>query len=115
MCSSTSPRSLASSRLVPNMALRLLMLAPVMAIFTYFRIYPIVQTFVMSLYKWDFTAKVHPFIGLANYQALPHDERFMSAIRNTTDEWPREKKKPTPTGRLRSCRSLRVVLSMAEM
>src|SRR5205823_5683571 len=31
MCSSTSPRSLASSRLVPNMALRLLMLAPVMA------------------------------------------------------------------------------------
>ena len=38
-----------------------------------------------------------------------------SAIKNTTLEWPSEKKKPTPTG-LRPCwRSLRVVLSMAEM
>jgi hypothetical protein len=33
----------------------------------------------------------------------------------TTVEWPREKKKPTPTGRLPSCISLRVTLSMAAM
>ena len=31
----------------------------------------------------------------------------------TTVEWPREKKKPTATGRFPSCINLRVVLSMA--
>ena len=38
-----------------------------------------------------------------------------SASRNTTVEWPREKKKPTDSGRLPSLTSLRVVLSMAAM
>ena len=33
----------------------------------------------------------------------------------TMVEWPREKKKPTATGRLFSCMSLRVTLSMAEI
>ena len=33
----------------------------------------------------------------------------------TMVEWPSEKKKPTATGRLPSCISLRVTLSMAEM
>ena len=37
------------------------------------------------------------------------------ASRNTTLEWPREKKKPTDSGRLPSLTSLRVVLSMAAM
>ena len=35
--------------------------------------------------------------------------------RTTTVEWPREKKKPTPSGRLPSCISFRVTLSMAAM
>ena len=34
---------------------------------------------------------------------------------NTTVECPSEKKNPTPSGRLRSAMSLRVVLSIAEM
>ena len=38
-----------------------------------------------------------------------------TAITRTTVEWPNEKKKPTPTGLRPCCRSLRVVLSMAEM
>src|SRR4029077_11792332 len=38
-----------------------------------------------------------------------------TAIRSTTVEWPSEKKKPTPTGLRPLWRSLRVVLSMAEM
>ncbi len=38
-----------------------------------------------------------------------------AASRNTTDEWPREKKKPTLSGRWPSVISLRVVLSMAPM
>ena len=38
-----------------------------------------------------------------------------TANTNTTLECPREKKKPTESGRLPSLTSLRVVLSMAEM
>ena len=34
---------------------------------------------------------------------------------NTTVEWPSEKKKPTPSDRLSSCRNFRVVLSIAAM
>ena len=33
----------------------------------------------------------------------------------TMVEWPSEKKRPTPTGRLPSCMSLRVTLSIAAM
>ncbi len=35
--------------------------------------------------------------------------------RSRTSEWPMEKKKPTVAGRLPSCMSLRVTLSMAAM
>jgi hypothetical protein len=38
-----------------------------------------------------------------------------SASRNTTVEWPREKKNPTDIGRSPSLTSLRVVLSIAAM
>jgi hypothetical protein len=34
---------------------------------------------------------------------------------STIVEWPSEKKKPTPSERLPSCRNLRVVLSIAAM
>ena len=37
------------------------------------------------------------------------------AAKTTTVEWPRAKKKPTATGRLPSCMSLRVTLSIAAM
>ncbi len=38
-----------------------------------------------------------------------------AAARITTVEWPIAKNKPTPTGRLPSCISLRVTLSIAAM
>ena len=38
-----------------------------------------------------------------------------ATARITTVEWPMAKKKPIPTGRLPSCISLRVTLSMAAM
>jgi multiple sugar transport system permease protein len=60
------------------------MLAPVMAIFAYLRIIPIVQTFEISFYKWDMTQPVKPFIGADNYVGMLTDERFLSALRNTT-------------------------------
>ncbi len=60
------------------------MLAPIFLLFFYIRILPIARTFIISLYKWDFTRVVHPFIGLANYEALFSDDRFLQALQNTT-------------------------------
>jgi multiple sugar transport system permease protein len=60
------------------------MLTPVMILFGYIRVYPIVRTFILSLYKWDMLSKIRPFIGLLNYQALLKDSRFLQAIQNTT-------------------------------
>lgn len=60
------------------------MLTPVMILFGYIRVYPIVRTFILSLYKWDLMSKIRPFIGLLNYQALLKDFRFLQAIRNTS-------------------------------
>lgn len=60
------------------------MLTPVILLFGYIRVYPIVQTFIISFYKWDMLRKIHPFIGLLNYQALIHDSQFIQAIKNTT-------------------------------
>jgi multiple sugar transport system permease protein len=60
------------------------MLAPVMLLFGYIRVYPIVRTFILSFYKYDMMSKIHPFIGLLNYQALLHDSDFLQAIQNTT-------------------------------
>ena len=51
-----------------------------------------------------------------SWVASPRIPKFnMTARRNTTEEWPREKKKPTLSGRFPSCTSFRVVLSMAAM
>jgi multiple sugar transport system permease protein len=61
-----------------------LMLLPVIALFAYIRIIPIARTFIISFYKWDFTQKIHPFIGFANYQTLVTDGRFLQALGNTT-------------------------------
>lgn len=60
------------------------MLAPILAIFFYLRVYPIARTFVLSLFNWNFIFPKHPFIGLANYQALLTDDRFLQALKNTT-------------------------------
>src|SRR5918912_1372623 len=61
-----------------------LMLAPVLAVFAYMRFVPIVQTFLISFYKWDLTQPIKPFIGLDNYASMLSDERFFTALRNTT-------------------------------
>lgn len=60
------------------------MLAPVLAVYAYLRIIPILQTFVISFYKWDMTQPIKPFIGLDNYSSMLSDERFLTAIKNTT-------------------------------
>ncbi len=60
------------------------MLLPVMAIYVYVRIVPIVWSFVLSLYDWRLIARVRPFVGLQNYVRMVGDGNFHIALWNTT-------------------------------
>jgi multiple sugar transport system permease protein len=58
-------------------------LAPVLVLFIYVRVYPIAWSVVLSLYRWNLIRAQKPFIGLANYVALFSDENFLLALQNT--------------------------------
>jgi multiple sugar transport system permease protein len=59
-------------------------LAPVLALFLYVRVIPIVRSFVLSFYRWNMISPRKPFVGLDNYTQLLADENFLAALRNTT-------------------------------
>jgi multiple sugar transport system permease protein len=59
-------------------------IAPVLAIFAWLRVYPIVDTLRLSLHKWDILSKNKPFIGLDNFRELMGDHLFREALLNTT-------------------------------
>ena len=44
--------------------------------------YPIVDTFMTSLYKWNGISADKTFIGLKNWQKLMTDTNFWSAFKN---------------------------------
>ena len=56
------------------------MLAPVLALFAYVRVYPIAWSVVLSFYRWDMIRPRKPFVGLDNYLALFADENFLLAV-----------------------------------
>jgi len=58
-------------------------LAPVLALFAYVRVVPIVESVALSFYRWDMIRPLKPFIGLANYEQLLSDENFILALENT--------------------------------
>ncbi len=60
-----------------------LALAPVLAIFTYVRIYPIGETLRLSLFQWNMLSRNKPFVGLQNFIELAGDDLFLEALRNT--------------------------------
>jgi multiple sugar transport system permease protein len=60
-----------------------LALAPVLLLFGYVRGWPIVQSFIISFYKWELISPLKPFIGLLNYQMLLEDENFWLSLKNT--------------------------------
>ena len=61
-------------------------------------------------------ARWRPDAPLDTWESSARIPKLRATARaNTTDEWPREKKKPTLSGRLPSLTSFRVVLSMAAM
>jgi len=61
-----------------------IVLAPVMALFTFLRVIPTGQAMVMSLFQWELVKPAEKFVGLDNYLNLLSDENFRLALTNTT-------------------------------
>lgn len=61
-----------------------LVLAPVMLLFTYLRIVPTAQAFLMSFFDWALIKPADKFVGLDNYVNLLGDDNFRLAFMNTT-------------------------------
>ena len=59
-------------------------LLPVLIVFGYLRIFPIIRTFQLSFYQSNMINPTNTFLGLTNYTDLIHDQLFLLAIRNTT-------------------------------
>src|SRR5919197_2383022 len=66
-----------------DMLVGYLFILPTLIILGTFLIWPIIQTFWMSLYKWDLLSQERSFFGLQNYQLLLDDSDFWLALRNT--------------------------------
>ena len=60
-----------------------LFILPHYLFFTVFLLYPIVRGIQISLYDWKIMLKDQRFIGLANYEALFHDQIFWEVLGNT--------------------------------
>jgi len=61
-----------------------IVLAPVMALFIYLRVWPTVQTLLMSFFDWQLISPAKEFRGLDNYVDLLGDRNFRLAFFNTT-------------------------------
>jgi len=59
----------------------LLPAALVLGVFSFF---PIIYAFFVSLLRWNLIDPVKPYIGFANYAQLVQDEKFLTALGNTT-------------------------------
>ena len=58
-------------------------LAPAVVLFSVFMVYPTLNVFRMSLYKWGGLSARKTFIGLENFQVLMGDRYFIKAFQNT--------------------------------
>jgi len=60
-----------------------LFIAPFMAAFLFFTIYPIGFGFFISLHKWDILSRNPPFVGISNYRELMKDNLWWLTLRQT--------------------------------
>jgi cellobiose transport system permease protein len=56
---------------------------PFFVLFGVFGAFPLIYTAWVSLFKWDFLAETHQWIGPANYTRLFADDAFWNAVVNT--------------------------------
>lgn len=61
----------------------LVCLLPALILFFTFLIYPTIQVFRMSMFKWGGFSNNQQFIGLDNFKILWQDENFFRTIQNT--------------------------------
>lgn len=67
---------------VKDSAIGYLFLAPFVIIYAIYNLYPMVQGFIISFFKWNITGK-KTFIGLTNYMTLFQDQVFWKSLTNT--------------------------------
>ena len=58
-------------------------LSPAMILFTIFMLYPTLNIFAMSLFRWGGLSPNKTFIGLSNFETLLKDMNFIRALQNT--------------------------------
>lgn len=61
----------------------LVCLLPALILFFTFLIYPTIEVFRMSMYKWGGFSNNQQFVGLDNFKILWQDENFFRTIQNT--------------------------------
>lgn len=60
-----------------------LFLAPFLFFFVVFLVRPIITSVQMSFHQWEVLMPTHPYVGLANYEELIHDDLWWLALKNT--------------------------------
>lgn len=60
-----------------------LFIAPIVVIFTVFRLYPSFLNFALSFMKWNVFKNEGTWVGLKNYAHLLEDKTFLTALENT--------------------------------
>ena len=76
-------RSRTARRVLENLEAWLFLL-PAAAVLALFHFFPIIYAFFVSLLRWNMIDPVRPFIGAENYQRILTDEKFLTALGNTT-------------------------------
>jgi sn-glycerol 3-phosphate transport system permease protein len=79
----TRARAIRARALRSESLLFLLFVAPNIILFGIFSFWPMAYSAYLSLTRWDLIAPVKPYVGLANYRYLAHDETFHKVLVNT--------------------------------
>src|SRR5437764_4956595 len=59
-----------------------LFLLPALVLYCVFLVYPMLDSFAISLTSWDGLSPTRPFVGLANYQRIFQDPVAITAFEN---------------------------------
>jgi len=57
-------------------------LAPAVLVYGVFVVWPLIQAFQLSMYRWRGVSIHRKFIGMENFTKLAHDEAFAKAVKN---------------------------------
>ncbi|HLX78664.1 MAG TPA: sugar ABC transporter permease [Acidimicrobiales bacterium] len=60
-------------------------LAPALVIYVGVVVFPLLQSFALSLYQWRGLSDKKTFVGAGNFSKLAHDDVFWKAVRNNLD------------------------------